>query len=178
MIKRNFAKRLKRLEAHADAIRARAEADRTEQSGATLWEELLSKCGIKPLPGEWRPGLLADALGMTVLEMKDYLRPDKADWAERLWHAELAINSAVHASTGRSPFSLVHSREPNMPLDQALGPLRPGATPCPAAGGQYGWSKNGVSLAPAACWGRAGRPAPPFRPRCVGGSDGRLGSPG
>ena len=65
--------------------------------------------------------------------LRPYLKPDKSDWAERLWHAELAINSAVQASTGRSPFSLVYGREPNMPLDQALGPLRPGATPCPAA---------------------------------------------
>ena len=65
--------------------------------------------------------------------LRSYLRPDRADWAERLWHAELAVNSAVQASTGRSPFSLVHGREPNMPLDLALGPLRAGATPCPAA---------------------------------------------
>jgi hypothetical protein len=58
---------------------------------------------------------------------------NQKDWHTHLPLAELAINSAVQASTGASPFSLVYGREAALPLDHALAPLRPEATQCPAA---------------------------------------------
>ena len=67
--------------------------------------------------------------------LRAYVRFDQGDWADHLWTAELAVNTAVQSSTGESPFSLVYGREASLPLDVALGPPRAGASECPAAGG-------------------------------------------
>jgi hypothetical protein len=58
---------------------------------------------------------------------------NQKDWHTHLPLAELAINTAVQASTGASPFSLVYGREAALPLDHALAPLGSGKAQCPAA---------------------------------------------
>ena len=54
------------------------------------------------------------------------------DWDEHLAAAELAVNNAVQASTGYSPFYLNFGHEVQLPLDQAIAGLRPTSNPVAA----------------------------------------------
>jgi hypothetical protein len=53
----------------------------------------------------------------------------QTDWDDHLATAELAINNAVQASTGFSPFYLNAGKEVRLPLDQAISGLRPASNP-------------------------------------------------
>ena len=48
----------------------------------------------------------------------------QTDWDEHLSAAELAVNNAVHASTGFTPFYLNSGQEVSLPLDRAIAGLR------------------------------------------------------
>jgi hypothetical protein len=54
------------------------------------------------------------------------------DWDEHLSAAELAVNNAVHASTGFTPFYLNFGHEVELPLDRAIAGLRPSTNPVAA----------------------------------------------
>jgi hypothetical protein len=54
------------------------------------------------------------------------------DWDEHLAAAELAVNNAIQASTGFSPFYLNFGQEMQLPLDQAIAGLRPSSNPVAA----------------------------------------------
>ena len=56
----------------------------------------------------------------------------QTDWDEHLAAAELAVNNAVHASTGFTPFYLNFGQEVQLPLDRAIAGLRPSANPVAA----------------------------------------------
>lgn len=51
------------------------------------------------------------------------------DWDEHLAAAELAINNAVHASTGFTPFRLTFGQEVQLPLDHAIAAALPSNNP-------------------------------------------------
>ena len=53
----------------------------------------------------------------------------QTDWDEHLAAAELAINGAVHASTGFTPFYLNFGQDVSLPLDRAIAGLRPSTNP-------------------------------------------------
>jgi hypothetical protein len=54
------------------------------------------------------------------------------DWDEHLAAAELAINGAVHASTGFTPFYLNFGQDVPLPLDRAIAGLLPSSNPTAA----------------------------------------------
>ena len=53
----------------------------------------------------------------------------QTDWDDHLATAELAINNAVQASTGFSPFYLNAGQEIRLPFDEAIAGLRPASDP-------------------------------------------------
>ena len=53
----------------------------------------------------------------------------QTDWDDHLATAELAINNAVQASTGFSPFYLNAGQEVRLPLDEVIAGLRPAFNP-------------------------------------------------
>ena len=53
----------------------------------------------------------------------------QTDWDEHLAAAELAVNNAVQASTGFTPFYLNSGQQASLPLDQAIVGLRPSSNP-------------------------------------------------
>jgi hypothetical protein len=67
------------------------------------------------------------------------------DWDEHLAAAELAINNAVQASTGFSPFYLNFGQEIQLPLDQAIAGLLPSSNP--TATDRISRLKTGLELA-------------------------------
>jgi hypothetical protein len=56
----------------------------------------------------------------------------QTDWDEHLSAAELAVNDAVHASTGFTPFYLNYGQDVSLPLDRAIAGLRPSTNPVAA----------------------------------------------
>jgi hypothetical protein len=56
----------------------------------------------------------------------------QSDWDEHLAAAELAINNALHASTGFTPFYLNYGQEVQLPLDHAIAGVLPPKNPAAA----------------------------------------------
>ena len=60
-----------------------------------------------------------------VTMLRSFCNEHQDDWDDYLDMLELAANSAVQASTQRSPHSLLYGVEPRLPIDVALAPLAP-----------------------------------------------------
>jgi RNase H-like domain found in reverse transcriptase/Reverse transcriptase (RNA-dependent DNA polymerase)/Integrase zinc binding domain/Chromo (CHRromatin Organisation MOdifier) domain len=60
-----------------------------------------------------------------VTALRSFCNEHQDDWDEYLDMLELAFNSAVQASTKRSPYGLLYGVEPRLPIDIALLPLAP-----------------------------------------------------
>lgn len=61
-----------------------------------------------------------------MLLLRFYVGPRQDDWAEHLTHIEHAVNSAVHAGTGQSPYQLLMGFNPKWEVDllaRFVGPL-------------------------------------------------------
>lgn len=72
---------------------------------------------------------LVERFNRTLKDMlSKYVSTTGDDWDDHLPHVLLAYNTAVHASTGYTPFFLTHGREANLPADVILGPT-PQASP-------------------------------------------------
>ena len=57
--------------------------------------------------------------------LRAYVSPFQDDWDEHLVPAEFAHNDSVHASTGFTPFYMMHGKHPYTPLTLFLQPLQP-----------------------------------------------------
>ena len=58
--------------------------------------------------------------------LKAYVAPHQSDWDEHLIAAEFAYNNSVQASTGFTPFYLIHGcRHPHTPLSLAVADNQP-----------------------------------------------------
>ena len=55
--------------------------------------------------------------------LRIFARHSPLAWNSVLVHAELSYNNATHASTGFTPFFLVHNHHPNLPIDLLRGPI-------------------------------------------------------
>ena len=60
-----------------------------------------------------------------VTALRAYCNEHQDDWDDYLDMLELGFNSAVQASTQRSPFELLYGMQPRLPIDVALSGLAP-----------------------------------------------------
>ena len=56
-----------------------------------------------------------------ITALRSFCNAHRDDWDDYLDMLELGFNSAVHASTGRSPFDMLYGMAPRLPIDAALG---------------------------------------------------------
>jgi transposase InsO family protein len=60
-----------------------------------------------------------------ITSLRSFCNEHQDDWDEYLDMLELAFNSAVQASTQKSPFELLYGYKPRLPIDVALDTLAP-----------------------------------------------------
>src|SRR5690242_3737681 len=58
-----------------------------------------------------------------VTALRAFCNEHQDDWDDYLDMLELGFNSAVQASTQRSPFELLYGVKPRLPIDVALAPI-------------------------------------------------------
>ena len=56
-----------------------------------------------------------------ITALRSFCNVHRDDWDDYLDMLELGFNSAVQASTGRSPFEMLYGMQPRLPIDAALG---------------------------------------------------------
>ena len=60
-----------------------------------------------------------------ITALRSFCNAHQDDWDDYLDMLELGFNSAVQASTQRSPFELLYGMKPRLPIDVALAPIAP-----------------------------------------------------
>jgi hypothetical protein len=60
-----------------------------------------------------------------ITALRSFCNDHQDDWDDILPMLELGFNTAVQASTQRSPYELLYGQQPRTPLDVALDPLLP-----------------------------------------------------
>lgn len=65
-----------------------------------------------------------------ITALRSFCNKHQDDWDDYLDMLELGFNSAVQASTGKSPYEMLYGMQPRLPIDVAL---RPGSSNNPAA---------------------------------------------
>jgi transposase InsO family protein len=60
-----------------------------------------------------------------ITSLRSFCNDHQDDWDDYLDMLELGFNSAVQASTQRSPFELLYGTKPRLPIDVALAPFAP-----------------------------------------------------
>ena len=95
-------------------------SDRDRRFISTFWKELHKLCGTALyMSTAFRPqtdGLTERANRTVVQTLSCILRDLGGDWEEHLTAVEFAMNNAVNASTGVSPFYMTLGRHPRTPL--------------------------------------------------------------
>jgi len=105
-------------------------SDRDPRFTARLWQALFSLLGTKlKMSTADHPetdGLTERVHRVIEDVLRSYVQESPKTWSQHLPSVELAINTAVHASTGFSPFFLNHLRHPRLPQDLGLPRLSGG----------------------------------------------------
>jgi Integrase zinc binding domain/Chromo (CHRromatin Organisation MOdifier) domain len=85
-----------------------------------FWQQLQTQLGVSTAYHPQTDGQ-TERENRTVGEMvRSFVNEEQTDWDEYLPSLELAMNSAVQASTGFSPFHMVYGREAPLPVDVKL----------------------------------------------------------
>ncbi|KAI8507260.1 hypothetical protein Bbelb_146400 [Branchiostoma belcheri] len=96
-------------------------SDQGRQFEAETMRELYTTLGIaksRTTPYHPQGDGLVERFNRTLKSMlSKYVSSTGDDWDDHLPHILLAYNTSVHASTGYTPFYLVHGREANLPAD-------------------------------------------------------------
>jgi len=70
-------------------------------------------------------GQSENSIKSLIIALRAFCNDNQDDWDDQLSMLQLGFNSAVQASTQRSPNSLVYGFEPRLPIDVALDTLTP-----------------------------------------------------
>ena len=99
--------------------------DRDTRFTASFWQELWRLVGVKLAMGTaYHPQTdgQTERENRTIAQViRTIIREDQEEWDTKLPVVEMAVNSAVQASTGQSPFMMNHGREMTLPGDVQLG---------------------------------------------------------
>jgi len=96
-------------------------SDRDPKFISHFWKALFKACGTQlALSSSYHPQTdgQTERMNRTMEDaLRSFVAPDQTDWDQHLTALEVAYNSAVQESTGRTPFELNYGREPLLPRD-------------------------------------------------------------
>jgi hypothetical protein len=99
-------------------------SDRDPRFTSIFWQSLWNQLGTKlQMSTAFHPQTdgQTERQNRTLEEMlRAYVGYKQDDWDEKLAAAELSYNTAVHTSTGFSPYYLNYGYHPNLPLDESM----------------------------------------------------------
>lgn len=103
----------------------RVHSDQGPQFESVLFQELCRQLGIKKTrttPYHPQSDGMVERFMRTLKDMvAKYVDTQGLTWDESVKAYTMAYNSAVHNTTGYSPFFLIHGFEPRLPIDVVLG---------------------------------------------------------
>ena len=103
-------------------------SDRDPRFTANFWSAFWSRLGTKlAMSTAYHPqsdGQTERANRTLESVLRSCVDFEQRNWDEMLPIVELAINNAQQTSTGQSPFFLLYGRNVDLPIDQAIAPLR------------------------------------------------------
>jgi transposase InsO family protein len=104
-------------------------SDRDPRFTAHFYAELTKLMGIKLSMSTARhpqsDGQSEREIRTLITALRSFCNDHQDDWDDYLDMLELGFNSAVQASTQRSPFELLYGVKPRLPIDVALAPIAP-----------------------------------------------------
>ena len=102
-------------------------SDRDPRFTAHFWRAFWSMLGTSlPMSTAYHPqtdGQTERANRTLEVILRSVVDFKQTNWDDCLPAAELAVNNAINASTGYSPFYLCYGREARLPIDSAIAPL-------------------------------------------------------
>jgi hypothetical protein len=103
-------------------------SDRDPRFTASFWKSFWSGLGTSlAMSTSYHPqtdGQTENSNKTLETILRSTVNFEQTDWDHHLTAAELAVNNSKNATTGYTPFFLVHGYEMRMPLDAAIAPLR------------------------------------------------------
>ena len=104
-------------------------SDRDPRFTAHFYKELTQLLGITLRMSTARhpqsDGQSEREIRTLITSLRSFCNEHQDDWDDYLDMLELSFNSAVQASTQRSPFELLHGVKARLPVDVALAPIAP-----------------------------------------------------
>ena len=104
-------------------------SDRDPRFTAHFYAELSKLLGIKLSMSTARhaqtDGQSEREIRTLITALRAFCNEHQDDWDDYLDMLELGFNSAVQASTGRSPFEMLYGMKPRLPIDVALAAVAP-----------------------------------------------------
>ena len=104
----------------------RLHSDQGRQFESDLFQMMCKKLGIRKT---WTTPYHPESDGMVerfMRTLKDmvakFISGEGLSWDENVKAYTMAYNSSVHATTGQTPFFIIHGFEPRLPLDVIYGP--------------------------------------------------------
>ena len=108
--------------------------DQGRQFESRLVQDLCQKLGIKKSRSSaYHPqgaGIVERVNRVVKGQLAKYLADKGGDWDSHVSQVQLAYNSSVHASTGLTPYFILHGREARLPVNVTC-PVPPPSYPSP-----------------------------------------------